>query len=103
MDPQSDCHTLETKAMSAEECHRLKEEIESAIARQENFVDKCKILWDRMKTLMTGIAQLKTRKCLKDKEQLKLQKVFVGLNRFFLGLSEQVRKTRKERLLKQRL
>ena len=54
--------------MSAEECHRLKEEIESAIARQENFVDKCKILWDRMKTLMTGIAQLKTRKCLKDKE-----------------------------------
>ena len=66
MEPQSDCHTLETKAMSAEERHRLKEEIESAIGRQENFVDKYKILWDRMKTLMTGIGHLKTRKCSKD-------------------------------------
>ena len=46
MDPQADCHTLETKAMSSEECQRHKEEIESAIGRQENFVDKYKSLWD---------------------------------------------------------
>ena len=53
MDPVADCHTLETKAMDAEECQRHKEEIEAAIGRQENFVDKYKILWDRMRTLMT--------------------------------------------------
>ena len=45
--------TLETKAMSSEECQRHKEEIESAIGRQDNFVDKYKSLWDRMKILMT--------------------------------------------------
>ena len=53
MESKADCHTLETKAMSAEECQRHKEEIEACIRRQENFVDKYKILWDGMKTLMT--------------------------------------------------
>ena len=53
MDPEADCHTLETKAMSAEECKRHKDEILAGIGRQEHFVDKYKVLWDGMKTLMT--------------------------------------------------
>ena len=53
MDPEADCHTLETKAMSAEQCKRHKDEILAGIGRQENFVDKYKVLWDSMKTLMT--------------------------------------------------
>ena len=53
MDPEADCHTLETKAMSAEECKRHKDEIVAGIGRQEHFDDKYKVLWDGMKTLMT--------------------------------------------------
>ena len=53
MDPEADCHTLETKAMSAEECKRHKDEILAGIGRQEHFVDKYKVLWDGMKNLMT--------------------------------------------------
>ena len=53
MDPEADCHTLETKAMSAEECKSHKDEIVAGIGRQEHFDDKYKVLWDGMKTLMT--------------------------------------------------
>ena len=53
MDPGASCHTLETKPLSAEECEALKEEIVAAISRQENFIDKYNIVWDRMKTFMT--------------------------------------------------
>lgn len=47
------CHTLETKPLSASECEALKKQIAAAISRQENFIDKYNILWDRMKTFMT--------------------------------------------------
>lgn len=53
MDPSASCHTLETKPLSASECEALKKQIAAAISRQENFIDKYNILWDRMKTFMT--------------------------------------------------